>query len=45
MYINEYGSRSDPSIILLAPMMVSGRDLYNMMKPYFKGNYHISKSN
>ena len=23
MYINEYGSRDDPTVILLAPMMVS----------------------
>ena len=41
MYINEYGSRNDPTIILLSPMMVSGSDLYNLMKPYFKGDYHI----
>ena len=33
MYINEYGSRDDPTVILLAPMMVSGSDLYNLMKP------------
>jgi len=41
MYINEYGSRNDPTIILLSPMMVSGSDLYNLMKPYFKGDYRI----
>ena len=41
MFINEYGSRDDPTIILLAPMMVSGFDLHNLMNPYFKGNYHI----
>ena len=41
MYINEYGSREDPTIILLAPMMVSGSDLYDLMKPHLKGNYHI----
>ena len=41
MFINEYGSRDDPTIILLAPMMVSGTDLYDMMKPYLKGAYHI----
>ena len=41
MFINEYGSRDDPTIILLAPMMVSGSDLYTLMKPYFKGEYHI----
>ena len=41
MFINEYGSREDPTIILLAPMMVSGSDLYALMKPYFKGRYHF----
>lgn len=41
MYINEYGSRDDPTIVLLAPMMVSGSELYTLMKPYFKGAYHI----
>lgn len=41
MYINEYGSRDDPTVILLAPMMVSGSDLYNLMKPCFRRNYHI----
>ena len=29
MFINEYGSREDPTIILLAPTMVSGADLDN----------------
>ncbi len=28
MYINEYGNKEDPVVILLAPMMVSGSDLY-----------------
>lgn len=41
MFINEYGSRDDPTVILLAPMMVSGADLYSLMKPYLKGAYHI----
>lgn len=41
MFINEYGSRDNPTMILLAPMMVSGSDLYNLMKPYFTGTYHI----
>ena len=41
MYINECGSRDDPTVILLAPMMVSGSDLYNLMKPCFRRNYHI----
>ena len=41
MFINEFGSRDNPTMILLAPMMVSGSDLYNLMKPNFKGDYHI----
>ena len=41
MFIREYGRRDDPTIILLAPMMVSGTDLYRLMKPYFKGAYHF----
>ena len=41
MFINEYGGRDDPTIVLLAPMMVSGSDLYGMMKPHFKGRYHV----
>ena len=45
MFINEYCSKNDPTIILLAPMMVSGSDLYNLMKPYFKSNYHIIAPN
>lgn len=41
MFINEYGSRDDPTMILLAPMMVSGSDLYQLMKPHLAGSYHI----
>ena len=41
MYINEFGSKDKPVIILLAPMMVSGQDLYNLMSPYLKGEYRI----
>ena len=41
MFINEFGSRDNPTMVLLAPMMVSGPDLYNLMKPNFKGDYHI----
>ena len=41
MFINEYGSREDPTVILLAPMMVSGSNLYDLMKPFFKGRYHF----
>ena len=41
MFINEFSSRDHPTIILLAPMMVSGTDLYNLMQPYFKEDYHF----
>ncbi|MCR4640610.1 MAG: hypothetical protein K5697_01105 [Lachnospiraceae bacterium] len=41
MYINEYGDKGAPVVILLAPMMVSGSDLYELMEPYFKGTYHF----
>ena len=41
MFINEYGNREEPTIILLAPMMVSGADLYHRMKSYFHNAYHV----
>lgn len=41
MFINEYGNPSDPTVVLLAPMMVSGSDLYSLMSPHFKGGYHF----
>ena len=41
MFINEYGSRDDPTIVLLAPMMVSGTDLYQLMQPHFSKSYHV----
>ena len=28
MFINEYGDKNNPLVLLLAPMMVSGEDLY-----------------
>ena len=40
MYINEYGNKNEPVIVLLAPMMVSGEELYQLMHPYFKEKYH-----
>jgi hypothetical protein len=40
MFINEYGDKNNPLVLLLAPMMVSGEDLYQLMHPYFKHNYH-----
>lgn len=41
MFINEYGNPNNPKMILLAPMMVSGSNLYDLMKPYLKGEYFI----
>jgi len=41
MYINEYGSGKDPTVILLAPMMITGSELYEVMSPCFRGVYHI----
>ena len=35
MFIHEYGDRKDPTLILLAPMMVSGADLHDRMVPHF----------
>ena len=41
MFINEYGNRNDPTVILLAPMMISGSDLYGQMSQFFQDSYHI----
>ena len=41
MFINEYGNRNDPTVILLAPMMISGSDLYSQMSPFLQDAYHI----
>ena len=41
MFINEYGNKKDPIVLLLAPMMVSGEDLYQLMHPYFHKEYHF----
>lgn len=41
MYINEYGNKNQPVVVLLAPMMVSGEDLYRLMSPYFQEEYHF----
>ena len=41
MYINEYGDKCSPTIILLAPIMISEEDIYALMLPHFKGEYHI----
>ena len=41
MFINEYGNWDDPTVILLAPMMISGSDLYGQMSPFLRDSYHI----
>ncbi len=41
MFIHEYGDRNDPTVILLAPMMISGSDLYSLMSPFFRDSYHV----
>ncbi len=41
MYVNEYGTPGNPVIVLLAPMMVSGSDLYELMSPHFSRDYHV----
>ena len=41
MFVHEYGSPKDPAVILLAPMMVSGSDLYELMAPHFEGSYYF----
>ncbi len=38
-YIHMYGDDSLPKIILLAPMMVTGEELYQLISPYFKNEY------
>lgn len=35
MFINEYGDKNNPLFLLLALMMVSGEDLYQLMHAYF----------
>ena len=40
MFINEYGNKNNPLFLLLAPMMISGEDLYQLMHLYFKHDYH-----
>lgn len=41
MYIHEYGNTEDPTVILLAPMLISGEDLYKLVSPHLKGRYHV----
>lgn len=41
MYINEYGNPENPKLILLAPMMISGENIYELVSPHLKGEYFI----
>lgn len=41
MYINKYEKIGAPVVVLLAPMMVSGSDLYELMGTHFTGEYCI----
>ncbi len=41
MIINEYGNPSDPTLILLAPILLSGEDLHRLMSPFFADPYHF----
>ena len=41
MYVKEFGEKDKPTIVMLAPMMVSGQDLYNLISPYLNGAYRI----
>ncbi len=41
MYINEYGEKDALVIIMLAPMMVSGSDLYDLLGSRFTGKYRF----
>ena len=41
MYINEYGNPENQKLILLAPMMISGENIYELVSPHLKGEYFI----
>ena len=41
MFINEFGDRDDPTVILLTAMMIFGAELHDQMTPYFHGSHHI----
>ncbi len=41
MTINAYGNPSDPAVILLAPLLVSGEDIYSYMSPFFTGSCYF----
>ena len=39
--VHEYGDPADPLIVLLAPMLLSGEDMYNIVSPHLEGKYFI----
>lgn len=41
MVLHEYAETGRPLLVLLAPMMVFGKDLYRLMAPCCKGDYCI----
>ncbi|MBQ5330596.1 MAG: hypothetical protein J6F31_05030 [Oscillospiraceae bacterium] len=41
MFINSFGDKKDPAVVLLPPMMISGSYAYETAAPYFKGRYFI----
>ena len=43
MFINEYGDKNNPLFLLLAPMMVSGKDGYDFAKMMTKNFERITE--
>ena len=43
MFISEYGDKNNPLVLLLAPMMVSGEDLYQLMHPFLNTSIITSR--
>ena len=41
MYIHTYGNPGDPVVLLLHPMLVSGKQMYDLIGTKLKGNYFI----
>ncbi len=41
MYIHEYGDPSDPKMLFLHPMCLTGENIYQYLLPYLKGKYCI----
>ncbi|RKM58239.1 hypothetical protein D6853_01490 [Butyrivibrio sp. X503] len=41
MYIREYGDPRNPVVILLAPLFLTGKQFYEMIHQYLRGDYFI----